>query len=362
MDPDALAELAFEALTSTKTLRSAREHLHDLVEPKLAHNPETAALWSGFTRDRRVPPELPAALAAELRHDERFANRVAELANRALWRRKLIPRRDLVLGIGLTLVGGAAAGGINWLLNPAIEPLAQEEVAKAEQAKARSKGVLGVKAVHQVRGDDAFGWAFAEPLSDAQVRDLLAVEGGPELGPLTLAARPVYIAYHYWGELYNFTRLRITVVNHWPKPVLITDIKAKVKRSDPLSGALVWAGAQGGVEVIDLGFDLEEDDPQARVANKDGTLGDPWTYGENVELEPGQTQPFNVVGRATTSYCEWHLEIHAEIEGQPQVFEVKDEQGKPFVTTAFADHYRQRFSYQIDGGTWFERGEGGMFR
>ncbi|MFE2750536.1 hypothetical protein ACFXGA_00885 [Actinosynnema sp. NPDC059335] len=362
MDPDALAELAFEALTSTRTLRSAREHLHDLVEPKLAHNPGTAALWSGFIRDRRVPPELPAALAAELRHDERFANRIAELANRALWRRRLIPRRDLVLGIAVTLVGGAAAGGINWLLNPAIEPLAQDEVTKAEQAKAQSKGVLGVKAAYQIRGD-AFGWAFAEPLSDTQVRDLLAVEGEPELGPLALAAQPVYIAYHYWGELHNFTRLRMTVVNHWPKPVLITDIKAKVKRTAPLSGALAWVGAQGSVEVIDIGFDLEEDDPRARVTNKDGTLGDPWTYGENVELEPGQTQPFNLIGRATKSYCEWHVEIHAEIEGQPQVFEVKDDQGKPFVTTAFADHYRQRFSYGPPNGLkWVERGEGGMFR
>lgn len=361
MEPDALAGLTFEALTSARTLRSAREHLHDVVEGKLANDPGTAETWARFTRDRSVPPELPAALAAALRHDERFAERVEELANRALWRRRLVPRRDLVLGIGAALAGSAAAGGVSWLLNPSIEPLAQEEVARAEQAKARAKGVLGVRATRQDRVDDAFGWAFAEPLSDAQARELLAVEGGPELGPLALAARPVRIAHHYRGELYNFTRLRVTVVNHWPKPVLITDLKAKVERSDPLSGALVWAGAEGGVEVIDIGFDLEEDDPRARVCDEDGTLGDPWTYGENVELEPGQTQPFNVVGRVTASCCEWRLEVHAEIEGQPRVFEVDDD-GKPFVTTAFADHYRQRFAYERNGGTWVARGEGGMFR
>ncbi|MGM1063233.1 hypothetical protein [Saccharothrix sp. Mg75] len=331
------------------------------MELRLANSPDAAAPWAEFARDGRVSPELLAVLAVALRDDERFAAKVGELANRAAWRKRLVPRRDVVLAIAGVVGGGLAAGVVSRLVNPSIEPVAQDEVTRAEQAKARAKGVLGVKAVPQVRADDAFGWAFADPLSDVQVRDMLAVSGEPALGPLTATAHPVYIAHHYWGESYNFTRLRMTVVNHWPKPVLITDIRAKVKRSAPLSGALAWAGAQGGVEVIDLAFDLEEDDPQARVTNDDGTLGDPWTYGENVQLEPGQTQPFNVVGRVTKSYCEWYPEIHAEIDGQKQTFEVKDE-GAPFATTAFADHYRQRFGYQVNGGTWVERGEGGMFR
>ncbi|WP_148089033.1 hypothetical protein [Saccharothrix texasensis] len=316
-----------------------------------------ASSWAVFAADGRVARELTAALAEQLRRDERFAARVEDLAHRALWRRRLVPRRDVLLGLGLAVVGGATGA----VFAPFGEPRAQENVKQAEEEKARVKGVLVAKVERQVRVDDAFGWAFADPLSDAQVQDLLKVEGGPELGPLTSGARPVHIASNSFGEPYNFTRTRMTVVNHWPKPVLITDVKAKVKRTAPLSGALVWAGAQGGVPVIDLTFDLEEDEPRARTANADGSLGDPWTYGENVELEPGQTQPFNVVGRATTSCCEWYLEIHAEVGGEQQVFEARDANG-PLVTTAFADRYRQRFSYQINGGTWVERGEGGMFR
>ncbi|MEU4804943.1 hypothetical protein [Actinosynnema sp. NPDC023587] len=357
MGPDSLAESAFEVLTAKNALKSSRDHLHDIVESRLVNDPDTAASWAGFAAGGQVSPDLTAALAGKLRQDEGFAARVEELVNRAMWRRRLLPRRDLLLGAGL-VVAGSVAGAIS---APFGEPRAQENVKRAEEAKARSKGLLVAKVEPQIRVDDAFGWAFAEPLSDLQVRDLLAVEGGPELGPLAGAARPVHIASNSFGKPYNFTRTRMTVVNHWPKPVLITDVRAEVKRTAPLSGALVWAGAQGGVPVIDLTFDLEEDEPRARAAKEDGTLGEPWTYGENVELEPGQTQPFNVVGRATTSLCEWYLKIDAEIGGEKQVFEVRDADG-PFMTTAFAAHYRQRFSYEINGGTWVERGEGGMFR
>ncbi|CCH32519.1 hypothetical protein ABZ816_23725 [Actinosynnema sp. NPDC047251] len=357
MGSDALAELTFTVLAAKNALKSSRDHLHDIVESRLVNDPDTAAFWAGYAAGGQVSPELTAALAGKLRQDERFAARVEGLVNRAMWRRRLVPRRDVLLGIGLAVAGGVT-GAVS---APFGEPRAQDHVKQAEEEKARSKGVLAAKVERQVRVDDALGWVFADPLSDAQVRDLPATKGRPVPGPLVGVARPVYIPLNSFGKLYNFTRARVTVVNHWPKPVLITDVRAKVKRTAPLSGALVWAGAQGGVPVIDLTFDLEEDEPRARTVDADGTLGDPWTYSENVELEPGQTQPFNVDGRATASCCEWYLEIHAEIGGEKQVFEAREAAG-PFTTTAFADHYRQRFSYQVNGGTWIERGEGGMFR
>jgi hypothetical protein len=238
-----------------------------------------------------------------------------------------------------------------------VEPLAQQEVDKARRADAEARGILDMKIVPRDFGDAAFGWVFREPLTLEQER-------------FVLGTRNAYVAE--WAErnggvLYtqdnslrsvSFTHIRLAVTNRWPAEVSVTEIRAVVDRAGPLAGALVFAGSQGGEPVIDVGFDLEEDEPVARVRRQDGTLGERYTDKETVQLVPDEIVVFDFTAEASRSSCRWSIELEALVDGQLRTFAPGE--GRQFVTTAAAPRYKQRYYYDVSDSGWHAAGAGGL--
>ncbi|GAA2999413.1 hypothetical protein [Actinokineospora diospyrosa] len=359
MDDAALAALVVAAVRSAEGPRKERSSLRTLVRAKLTGTETNTSTWDRVNHPEGCSDETFAVVRQALSSDHEFASQAQQLAERIVWRKQVLPRRDAVLAIGGAMAGSLLGVLGNWFVNPAIEPHAQEEVDRAAQEAAEAKGILTMEAKVQEQPDDNSGWAFPEPLSSEQARDLLALNGPPRLPGALAGAGAVRMMVSGLDPERSITRLRLIVTNQWPKPILITDLRAEVTRTPVLAGTLVWAGAEGGVPVIGIGFDLDEDSPQAKVLGEDGEFGESWTYGENVELEPGSSQPFTVVGRTTRSCCAWHIIITARIDGTTRAFRVNEQ---PFITTAFAAHYQQRFGFNVQWpGSWVDHGPGRKF-
>jgi hypothetical protein len=153
-----------------------------------------------------------------------------------------------------------------------------------------------------------------------------------------------------------FTRIRLSVTGQASKPVFVNAIRARIKhQSPPLSGAYLFHGSQGGGELIEMGFDLDEPNSVARVRRDDLTLGEPYVQGNKLTIEPGEPVVISVQGQTQRSYYEWFIEM--ELDGYKQPL-VVDDGGKPFRSTCLAKRYDSRYYSSLYGEGWVPFGAG----
>jgi hypothetical protein len=131
--------------------------------------------------------------------------------------------------------------------------------------------------------------------------------------------------------------------------VKLTGMQAKVEqRGPPLRGAFFYAPPEGERENAQVGFDLEEAIPVARLVEPNKTLGDPDYLGDeyfmnkSVDLALGEDQVFNVVALTTSYHFTWYIEMEVKAGGRTQYIRV-DLRGAekqppfPFQVSARAD-------------------------
>jgi hypothetical protein len=111
----------------------------------------------------------------------------------------------------------------------------------------------------------------------------------------------------------SFVKLIVQGGRH--ETVRMVGMRAVIKkRSDPLSGTLMWGPAQGGENVTQLGLNLDEAAPAARVVEHGefGTahFGAPYFDTKQTKtLTNGEQEVFLVEARTTNHYVEWCIEL-----------------------------------------------------
>jgi hypothetical protein len=123
--------------------------------------------------------------------------------------------------------------------------------------------------------------------------------------------------------------IKLTVKGNRQAGVTITGMQAKVdKREPPLRGALFYAPPEGERENAQIGFDLDEAGPVARLVepNKSigerGYLGGDYFMNKSIDLALGEQQVFNVVAMTSSYYYAWHIEMEVKAGGRTEYISV----------------------------------------
>lgn len=102
--------------------------------------------------------------------------------------------------------------------------------------------------------------------------------------------------------------IKITVVGGHSKPVIITNLKARISGTAPLvSGTLLCAIPQGNSPLLRVGIDLNDLNPSARSINERGQLTDRYFESNSITLNRGETQSISVDVRASRKTFTWDL-------------------------------------------------------
>jgi hypothetical protein len=134
--------------------------------------------------------------------------------------------------------------------------------------------------------------------------------------------------------------IKLTVTGNRQAGVTITGMQAKVdKRERPLQGAFFYQPPEGERENAQIGFDLDEAAPVARLVepNKNsgdrGYLGGDYFMDKSVDLALGEQQVFNVVAMTASYYYAWHIEMEVKAGGRTKYVPVdlrRDKKQPPF--------------------------------
>jgi hypothetical protein len=131
------------------------------------------------------------------------------------------------------------------------------------------------------------------------------------------------------GESY----LRVSVQGLHDSPVVIQDISARiVRRHEPIAHTIVSCPLEGQIDVISLGFDLDEPEPMARQYEND-EFGAPYFGASAIRVDRGEPIEIDVIAVTEKCYCEWTMELVAIVDGEEETF-VLDDNGQPFRTSA----------------------------
>jgi hypothetical protein len=117
--------------------------------------------------------------------------------------------------------------------------------------------------------------------------------------------------------------IKLTVTGNRQAGVTITGMRAKVdKRERPLRGAFFYQPPEGERQNAQIGFELDEAVPVARLVepNKNfgdrGYLGGDYFMDKSVDLALGEQQVFNVVAMTASYYYAWHIELEVKAGGR----------------------------------------------
>jgi hypothetical protein len=146
----------------------------------------------------------------------------------------------------------------------------------------------------------------------------------------------------------QFSRLEVSLQNVSGQHVLVTKIQASVlHRSAPLAGALAVARAEGEVDVVSIGFDLDNTtDTDARVLDEGFDLGPRYTDFKKIALAPEEIAPLRVIAQTKRYYCEWIIEFGVQIAGKT-VPVTAPQNGGTYRSTAFADQYATVYEHDV---------------
>jgi hypothetical protein len=217
----------------------------------------------------------------------------------------------------------------NWLLSAAIGALVTSSVGFLVNQ-------FGPEVIEGLSGDPPFRFVVRED-DDAYTEGTVALPHGPPTGAFPAAASCQEVrgwAMGKGGIDAGRTHLKISIEGLNRTPVLIESMRARVEgRREPIDDTLVACALEGLIEVIGIGFDLDEQPSLARSIKQDGGLGRPFFERSSITVAEGEILTLAVTAFAEQCFCQWRIEIDLVVEGERQTF-VIDDNGQPFQTTA----------------------------
>lgn len=137
----------------------------------------------------------------------------------------------------------------------------------------------------------------------------------------------------------NVSFVKLIVQGGRHETVRMVGMRAVIKtRSEPLNGTLLWAPAQGGENVTQLGVNLDESDPVARTVEH-SEFGEPhftapyFDTQQTKTLNYGEQEVFLIEAHTASHYVEWCLGMDLLIGLQQRSMQVCPE-GQNIRTTA----------------------------
>jgi hypothetical protein len=239
----------------------------------------------------------------------------------------------LVIGAIVTPLGGKLVD----LIWPAAEPELSDALVAGEGCQSGGPAV-SVALDYGFRGST--WWATSQPLPPSTLDELRK-----EPDPAVVLAKYSPVQSQYRAG----TLLKLVVTGCGPKPVVITEMRASiVKRNKPLDGGVVFRPPEGDLNVESIGFDLDAKETTALTYDaRPGKLGGSFFAGKAVQVAPGESVPFSVMGLTKKSYLEWTLAFETLVDGKAWKFTVALAGGKPIQSNAVAASYRSAFQDSV---------------
>ncbi len=142
----------------------------------------------------------------------------------------------------------------------------------------------------------------------------------------------------------DFANLTMTVSTNLDRPVTITRMRALKECGDPFNGSYFDEYSQGSSSAnVEIGFDLDEQDSQARYLDAHGRpTGPSFFQKENVQLKPGDSTTLSIAAFTAKYGCSFKIEITVDAP-TGSVTQIVDDSGEPFKVTAKAPAAKDGF-------------------
>ena len=145
----------------------------------------------------------------------------------------------------------------------------------------------------------------------------------------------------------------VTIENTRKEAVVITSIKAKVsRRAVAPSASLVVVGPSGGPGEgpVELHFDLDGVDLNARTVDKRGRLAGQFLDAHGVTLQAREKLRFNLIGHAAKDFAEWTVQVGYVVNGESRILDLAPH-GRPMRVTGASPSYLEAFTWDAAGLT-----------
>jgi hypothetical protein len=168
--------------------------------------------------------------------------------------------------------------------------------------------------------------------------------------------------YSRGGYEVEFTDTQLVVQNNLNIPVSIIDMRAIKSCTAPLRGTFFYAFGQAAVETIQLGFDLDGPDGDARkIDGENLTSSAPYYFaGDTVLIAPGGQQVFNLMARTLNHACTFRYQATV-LEGAKKVYQVIGDGTEPFRVTGDYSTY-SKYAVIYAGGVYSPESDGRFVR
>jgi hypothetical protein len=160
--------------------------------------------------------------------------------------------------------------------------------------------------------------------------------------------------------------VKIVVEGNRDNAVRILGMRALKHCQAPLTGTLFLDPTAGADDSVMIGFDLDSDDTNARVATQVSIGLRPYFGSKTISLKGGEQQVLQIFAATSRYYCEYRLQMTVLDEGRT-VTEVIGNGNAPFRVTSFAttasgDIAYSRYQVLYAGGVVSPKGDASYVR
>lgn len=133
------------------------------------------------------------------------------------------------------------------------------------------------------------------------------------------------------GAYPTLVNTQIAVQNNRSYSIQIIDMHVMKSCQAPLTGTLFYAPAQGAVESVQVGFNLDSNDTSAKVANGDSiTSSSPDYFAKyTVSIDPGGKQVFDIIDETAQHSCTFRYQFTI-LDGGKKVYQTIGNGSQPF--------------------------------
>jgi hypothetical protein len=188
------------------------------------------------------------------------------------------------------------------------------------------------------RSDLQGGWVFPQRL-DVRPAELKAMNSMQKGSP------PFDAWFRSRGAVDpNLSIVKIVAEGNRDNAVRILGMRALKRCRSPLTGTLFLEGSEAGDDSIMIGFDLDSDDANARVATPISIGRGSYFASKTISLKDGEQQVLQVLASTRRYYCEYRLQMSVLDEGKT-VTEVIGDGNEPFRVSSFATSASGNIAY-----------------
>lgn len=238
-------------------------------------------------------------------------------------------------GLLTVVLGGVLVSVLSMQANRVLQPSnrtpsSAREVAGTNPLRIVSEEPLNLESL----------WSYSFPsrilLDQSQLNHINALLSSAINNPLT-GRLPGYFSSR-GGYPVTLVNTQVVVQNNSPKPVRILSIYAVKSCGPPLAGTLFFAPGQAGESSVELGFNLDVPDGEARVS--DGlhmvSASSPAYFSKyTINIAPGKQQVLSMYATTTRYRCSFRYRVTL-LNGDEKEYQLIGNGGKPFWVSALA--------------------------